>query len=113
MASQAAATPGDMASARILISAAETLAPVSADDAGDLAALAFRTARPAQPEWLKLSLRCLSVLRRTQRAAEAIAVADQILARSDDGNVIGQVETEAARALWLSGRISELDSPCL
>ena len=107
---RAAATPGDMTSARILISAAETLAPVSADDAGDLAAQAFRTARPAQPEWLELSLRCLSVLRRTQRAGEAIAVADQILARSDDGNVIGQVETEAARALWLSGRISELES---
>ena len=107
---RAAATPGDMASARILISAAETLAPVSPDDAGDLAALAFRTARPAQPGWLELSLRCLSVLRRTQRAAEAIAVADQILARSDDGNVVGQVETEAARALWLSGRISELEA---
>jgi DNA-binding CsgD family transcriptional regulator len=107
---RAAATPGDMASARILVSAAETLAPVSSDDAGDLAALAFRTARPAQPGWLELSLRCLSVLRRTQRAAEAVAVADQILARSDDGNVIGQVETEAARALWLSGRVTELES---
>jgi DNA-binding CsgD family transcriptional regulator/tetratricopeptide (TPR) repeat protein len=107
---RAAATPGDLASARILISAAETLAPISADDAGDLAALAFHTARPAQPGWLELSLRCLSVLRRTQRAAEAIAVADQILARCDDGDVIGQVETEAARALWLSGRISELQS---
>jgi DNA-binding CsgD family transcriptional regulator/tetratricopeptide (TPR) repeat protein len=107
---RAAATPGDLAGARILISAAETLAPISSDDAGDLAALAFRMTHPAQPEWLELSLRCLSVLRRTQRAAEAIAVADQILARSEDGNVIGQVETEAARALWLSGRISELDS---
>jgi DNA-binding CsgD family transcriptional regulator len=107
---RAAATPGDLASARILISAAETLAPISSDNAGDLAALAFRTAHPAQPGWLELSLRCLSVLRRTQRAAEAIAVADQILARSDDGNVIGQVETEAARALWLSGRISELQA---
>jgi DNA-binding CsgD family transcriptional regulator/tetratricopeptide (TPR) repeat protein len=107
---RAAATPGDLASAMILISAAETLAGISADDAGELAALAFRTVRPAQPEWVELSRRCLSVLCRTQRATEAIAVADLILARVDDANLIGQVETEAARALWLSGRISELIS---
>jgi DNA-binding CsgD family transcriptional regulator len=107
---RAAATPGDLASAAILISAAETLADVSADDAGELAALAFRTVRPAQKEWLGLSRRCLSVLCRTQRATEAIAAADLILARVDDGNLIGEVETEAARALWLSGRISELIS---
>lgn len=107
---RAAAVPGDVASARMLISAAETLAGISADDAGELAALAFRTVRPAQHDWLELSRRCLSVLRHTQRATEAIAVADQILARSDDVNLVGQVETEAARALWLSGRVNELTS---
>ena len=107
---RAAATPGDLASAKILTSAAEKLVTVSADDAGELAALAFRTVRPAQAEWLGLSLRCLSVLCQAQRPAEAIAAADLILARTDDCNVIGQVETEAARALWLSGRVSELIS---
>ena len=106
----AAATPGDLASAKILLSAAETLVSISTHDAGDLAALAFRTVRPAQPEWLEMSLRCLSVLCRAQRPAEAIAVADRILARADDSNIVGQVETEAARALWLSGRVSELAS---
>jgi DNA-binding CsgD family transcriptional regulator/DNA polymerase III delta prime subunit len=105
---RAAATTGDLASARILIAAAETLAGINADEAGDLAALAFRTVRPAQPEWLDLSRRCLSVLSRTQRATEAITVADLILARIDDGNLIGQVQTEAAHALWLSGRLHEL-----
>src|SRR5580704_16423241 len=59
---RAAATPGDLASALILVSAAETLASTSADDAGELAALAFGTVLPAQPEWLDLSRRCLSVL---------------------------------------------------
>ncbi|MCO6003461.1 AAA family ATPase [Actinoallomurus purpureus] len=105
---RAAATPGDLASALTLISAAEALAEISADDAGELAALAFHTVRPAQAEWLELSLRCLSVLRRTQRPAEAIAVADLILARVDDGNLTAQVEVDAARALWLGGRINEL-----
>ena len=105
---RAAAVPGDLAAANILISAAELLVPVSAEDAGELATLAFRTIRPVQAEWLTLSLRCLSVLSRTQRPAEAMAVAEDILARSDDSEVIGKVETEAAQALWLGGRISEL-----
>ena len=107
---RAAAAPGDLASALILISAAETLASTSAEDAGELAALAFATVRPAQPEWLELGRRCLSVLCRAQHAAQAITVADQILARVDDANLAAQVETEAARALWLSGRAGDLAS---
>jgi DNA-binding CsgD family transcriptional regulator len=107
---RAAATTGDVACALILVSAAETLARTSADDAGELAALAFGTVRPAQPEWLGLSRRCLSVLSRAQHAAQAITVADQILARVDDANLAGQIETEAARALWLSGRVRDLIS---
>jgi DNA-binding CsgD family transcriptional regulator/tetratricopeptide (TPR) repeat protein len=107
---RAAATTGDLASALILVSAAETLAHTSAEDAGEFAALAFATVRPAQPEWLDLSCRCLSVLCRAQHAAQAITVADQILARVDDANLAAQVETEAARALWLSGRVHDLTS---
>jgi DNA-binding CsgD family transcriptional regulator len=105
---RAAAVPGDLASAGTLILAAETLVPASPEEAGQLAVLAFRTVRPEQPEWLDLSLRCLSVLRRAQRPADAIAVADQVLARCDDREVIGRVETEVARALWLSARVGEL-----
>ena len=107
---RAAATPGDPESAQMLVSAAEALAEVSAEDAGELAALAFHTVRPAQQQWLELSLRCLAVLCRTQRTAETITVADLILARIDDGDLAGQVETQAARALWLSGRVRELTS---
>src|SRR5580700_10344755 len=107
---RAAATTGDLASALILVSAAETLASASAEDAGELAALAFGTVLPAQPEWLEVSRRCLSVLCRAQHPAQAITVADQILARVDDANLAAQVETEAARALWLSGRVHDLTS---
>lgn len=102
-----AAVPGDMVAANIMIAAAESLVPASAD-AGDLAMLAVQLVRPSHAAWLSLSLRCLSVLSRAQRPAEAMAVAEDILARSDDIEVIGKVETEAAQALWLSGRISEL-----
>ncbi|MEU6657604.1 LuxR C-terminal-related transcriptional regulator [Streptomyces sp. NPDC046821] len=105
---RAAATSGDVAGALILIAAAEELATAGPDDAGDLAALAFRTVRPQQPEWLDVGRRCLSVLRRTQRAGEALAAADVILAHVDDANLIGAIESEAARALWLGGRLDEL-----
>ena len=105
---RAAAVSGDLACAGILVTAAESLATVSAGDAGDLAALAVRDIRPGQAGWLELSLRCLTVLCRVQRAAEATAVADRILASVDDANTIGQVEAEAARALWLGGRLAEL-----
>ena len=107
---RAAAAPGDLASALIMVSAAETLASTSAEDAGELAALAFATVLPAQPEWLELGRRCLSVLCRAQHAAQAITVAGQILARVDDANLAAQVETEAARALWLSGQVHDLVS---
>jgi DNA-binding CsgD family transcriptional regulator len=101
---RAAATSGDVDSARILIAAAEQLSDVTA---GELAALAFRTVRPAQPQWLELSRRCLPVLSRTQRTAEAMSVADLILARADP-ELAGEIETEAARALWSAGRLREL-----
>ncbi len=103
-----AAGPGDPACAGMLAAAAEALASVSPDDAGDLAALAVRSIRPGQAEWRELSLRCLTVLCRVQRQAKATALADLILASADDANTIGQVETEAALALWLGGRLAEL-----
>jgi len=103
-----AATSGDVASALILVAAAERLADASPDDAGDLAVLAFHTVRPDQPEWLGVGRRCLSVLCRTQRASEAIDVADLILAHVDDRDVAGEVESEAAQALWLSGKLGRL-----
>lgn len=105
---RAAVTDGDVASAQILATASEQLATASPPDAGDLAALAFRTVRPDQSEWLELGRRCLAVLCRTQRATEAIAVADVILAHVDDGDLVGAIESEAAHALWLAGRLEEL-----
>ncbi|MFJ3762664.1 AAA family ATPase [Streptomyces sp. NPDC090080] len=103
-----AATPGDLESAGILVTAAETLIEVSVSDAADLALLAQTTVRPSQREWLPISLRSLSVLCKAQRTTEAITVANTVLARTDDANLIGQVETEAARALWLGGQVRDL-----
>ncbi|MEU4930683.1 hypothetical protein AB0G54_29970 [Streptomyces yokosukanensis] len=85
---RAAATRGDVASALILITAAEQLTAASPHDAGDLAALVFGTVCPEQTEWFDVGRRCLSVLSRTQRAADAITVANAILAHVDDANLV-------------------------
>ena len=105
---RAACTPGDAAVAAILVCAAESLTALNANDAGELASLAFRTLRVTQPDFLGLCRRCLAVLCHTERAAESIAVADQILAQVDDAELVGEVETRVANALWLSGRTGEL-----
>jgi DNA-binding CsgD family transcriptional regulator len=109
---KAAAIPGDLGSALTLISAAELLISISSDDAAELAMLAFGTLRPGHDQWFGISERCLAVFSRAQHVAEALAVADQLLARADDAEVIGKIETVTARALWLGGRVAELTERC-
>jgi DNA-binding CsgD family transcriptional regulator len=105
---RAASSPGDAAAAAILISAAEALIGLNANDAGELASLAFRALHVTQSEWLGLSRRCLAVLCRTERATDSIAVADMIRAQTDEPEIVGEVETRVISALWLSGRTGEL-----
>src|SRR5882757_7481493 len=105
---RAAATVGDVTNARIMLDAAESLIATSAVDAADVALQAFQTLRPGQPQWLELGERAVSVLSRTQRAADAIAVADALLATVDDVDVVSQIDTYTVRPLWLSGHSAGL-----
>jgi hypothetical protein len=105
---RAAVSVGDEANAAIMVTAAEALVTTSAVDAAELALDAFQTLRPGQPQWLELGERALSVLSRTQRAADTIAVADLLLATVDDPDMISRIETQAAKAMWLTGRFPEL-----
>jgi hypothetical protein len=105
---RAAVSVGDEANAAIMVTAAEALVTTSAVDAAELALDAFQTLRPGQPQWLELGERALSVLSRTQRPADTIAVADLLLATVDDPDMISRIETQAAKAMWLTGRFPEL-----
>jgi DNA-binding CsgD family transcriptional regulator len=105
---RAAATVGDIANARIMLDAAEALITTSAVDAADHALQAFRTLRPGQPQWIELGERAVSVLSRTQRGAEAIAVADALLATVDDPDVVGRIDTYTVKPMWLSGHSAAL-----
>jgi DNA-binding CsgD family transcriptional regulator len=103
-----AVSVGDEANGRIMLDAAETLIATSAVDAADLALQAFQTLRPGQPQWLELGERAVSVLSRTQRAADTIAVADVLLATVDDADVVGRIETHTVEPMWLSGHSAAL-----
>jgi DNA-binding CsgD family transcriptional regulator len=105
---RAAATVGDDANARIMLDAAEALITTSAVDAANLALQAFRTLRPGQPQWLELGERAVSVLSRTQRAADTIAVADLLLATVDDADIVARIETHALKPMWLAGHSAAL-----
>lgn len=103
-----AVSVGDEANARIMLATAEALITTSAVDAADLALQAFRTLRPGQPHWLELGERAVSVLSRTQRAADTIAVADLLLATVDDLDVVSRIETHTVKPMWLSGHSAAL-----
>ena len=105
---RAAATLGDITNARIMLDAAEALITTSAVDAADLALQAFQILHPGQPQWLELGERAVSVLSRTQRAAEAIAVADRLLATVDDVDVVSRIETYTVMPMWLCGHSATL-----
>jgi DNA-binding CsgD family transcriptional regulator len=105
---RAAATVGDVVNARIMLDAAEALLTRSAVDAADLALQAFQTLRPGQAQWLELGERAVSVLSRAQRADEAIAAADALLATVDDVDAVARIDTYTVKPLWLSGHSAAL-----
>jgi DNA-binding CsgD family transcriptional regulator len=104
----AAAAPGDESNARIMITAAEALVTTSAVDAADIALQAFRTLRPGQPQWLEVGERAVAVMSRAERVNDTIAVADRLLATVDDIDTISRIQTQAVKALWLSGQFVDL-----
>jgi DNA-binding CsgD family transcriptional regulator len=106
---RAAAAVGDESNARIMVAAAEASVTTSAIDAADLALQAFRTLRPGQPHWLEVGERAVAVMSRAERVYDTIEAADRLLATIDDVDTISRIQTHAVKALWLSGRFSDLN----
>ncbi|MEV4533363.1 AAA family ATPase [Asanoa sp. NPDC049518] len=104
---RAAATPGDEESAAILCEAAHRAVPVLPGTAGDLIVEAFGLVRPAQGSWEPTGERCVDVLYRVQRCADAVRIADAVLARVRDAETYARVQVVAAQALWQIGRPAE------
>src|SRR6202035_3396468 len=70
----------------------------------ELILAAFHSVRPGQDSWLGLGQQCVELLGLVQRCAEAIDVADVLLAHLDDDESAARIEIAVARALWLSGQ---------
>ena len=72
--------------------------------ASELILTAFHSVRPDQGSWLTLGERCVELLSLVQRCAEAVDVAEVLLAHLDDDEPAGRIEIALARALWLTGQ---------
>lgn len=101
---RAGISPGDEATAALLADAANRAAPGMPEAASELILAAFHSVRPGQGSWLTLGQQCVELLGLVQRCAEAIDVADVLLAHLDDDEPAGRIEIAVARALWLTGQ---------
>jgi DNA-binding CsgD family transcriptional regulator len=101
---RAGISPGDEATAALLADAASQAATAMPDAASELILAAFHSVRPDQDSWLTLGQRCVELLSMVQRCAEAIDVADVLLAHLDDDESAGHVEIAVVRALWGAGQ---------
>jgi DNA-binding CsgD family transcriptional regulator len=105
---KAAITVGDVSNARVMLAAAEVLVATGAADAAALASHAFDMLRPGQPCWIDLGESAVAVLSTAQRAHDAIAVADRLLATVDDIDTVSRIQTHVVKALWHNGRFGEI-----
>jgi DNA-binding CsgD family transcriptional regulator/tetratricopeptide (TPR) repeat protein len=101
---RAGISPGDEATAALLADAASQAAAGMPEAACELILAAFHSVRPGQDAWLRLGQQCVELLGLVQRCAEAIEVADVLLAHIDDDEPAGRIEIAVARALWLTGQ---------
>ena len=95
--------PGDEATAALLADAASQATAAMPEAASELILTAFHSVRPDQDSWLTLGEQCVELLSLVQRCAEAIDVADVLLAHLDDDEPAGRIEIAVARTLWLTG----------
>jgi DNA-binding CsgD family transcriptional regulator len=101
---RAGISSGDEATAALLADAANQAAAAMPEAATELILAAFHSVRPDQVSWLTLGQRCVELLSLVQRCAEAIDVADVLLAHLDDDESAGRIEIAVVRALWGTGQ---------
>ncbi|MFF3582378.1 helix-turn-helix transcriptional regulator [Streptomyces mirabilis] len=91
----------------ILRTAADEALASMPDTAGDLIVSALALTGPDQPGYWDLGIRCVDILSRAQRSTEAVNVADSLLGKAPPTEEAARIEVSAARARWLTGRLTE------
>ena len=79
------------------------------DQAAELAQQAFALTTENHALWLLAGERTVEMLVNVQRDAEALAVADRLLAIADEPETIARIELHACRALWLAGDCVQME----
>ncbi|WP_329240598.1 AAA family ATPase [Streptomyces sp. NBC_01478] len=97
----------DDTSVAILRAAADEALASMPDTAADLIVSALALTGPDQPGYWDVGIRCVDILSRAQRSAQAVHVADSLLRKAPPTEEAARIEVFAARALWLTGRLTE------
>jgi DNA-binding CsgD family transcriptional regulator len=79
------------------------------DQAAELAQQAFALTSTTHPLWFLTGERTVETLVSAQREAEALAVADRLLAAATEPETIARVELQACRALWCTGDCDDME----
>jgi DNA-binding CsgD family transcriptional regulator len=79
------------------------------EQAAELAQQAFALTTDAHPLWLVAGERTVETLVNVRRDGEALALADRLLAVSDEPEIIARIELHACRALWVAGDCVQME----
>lgn len=97
---RASATLDDVEAILALEQAAHECVVSMPDQAAELAQQAFALTSDTHPMWLLAGERTVETLINVQREAEALAIADRLLAVAEEPETIARIELQACRALW-------------
>jgi DNA-binding CsgD family transcriptional regulator len=106
---RASATPDDAEAILALEQAAHECMVSMPDQAAELAQQAFALTSDSHPMWLLAGERTVETLIDVQREAEALAIADRLLAVAAEPETIARVELQACRALWCTSDYVQME----
>jgi DNA-binding CsgD family transcriptional regulator len=106
---RASATPDDAEAILALEQAAHECLISMPDQAAELAQQAFALTSKAHPMWLLAGERTVETLINVQREAEALSIADRLLAVAEEPETIARIELQACRALWCTSDYVQME----
>jgi DNA-binding NarL/FixJ family response regulator len=104
----ASATKGDSKAVETLRRAAAIIAPASPAAGVEMISQALRLLRPDDAAWQTTGNEAIAILTRAHRPADAVSLADELLAAHPSDEAQAQIESLAAYPLWDLGQLDEI-----
>jgi DNA-binding CsgD family transcriptional regulator len=79
------------------------------EQAVELAQQAFALTSDTHPLWLLTGIGTMETLVTAQREGEALVIADRLLAKAEEPEVVARIELQACRALWCTGDCVQME----